>query len=132
MPLDNGKIYSYCVRMRRKGSTLLPVELSILQAGIELRKSGLAEFHGFGIAKEIQEEQGARLLTAHGTLYKALDRLEKAGFLTSRWEDPLVAAQENRPRRRFYSLTAAGEAALIRGASPTSGPLANQPRLTTG
>lgn len=118
--------------MRRKASTLLPVELSILQAGIELRKSGLGEFHGFRIAKEIQEEQGARLLTAHGTLYKALDRMEKAGFLASRWEDPLVAAQENRPRRRLYSLTAAGEAALIRDASPTSGTLANQRRLTTG
>jgi DNA-binding PadR family transcriptional regulator len=99
---------------RRKAGTLLPIELSILDSAIELRVRGAQFFHGFMIAREIKERDNARLLTAHGTLYKALDRMEKSGLLASEWEDPVVAAQEGRPRRRFYSVTAAGEAALTR------------------
>jgi len=104
--------------MRRKPDALLPLELSILEAGIDLRLRGLANFHGFLIAREIKERQDARLLTAHGTLYKALDRLQRSGFLESEWEDPLIAAAEARPRRRFYRVTAAGEAALVRTQAP--------------
>ena len=98
--------------MRRKAGTLIPIEVSILEAGIELRQRGSIEFHGFLIAKEIKEREDARLLTAHGTLYRALDRMQKAGFLQSVWEDPSVAAAEARPRRRLYRVTAVGEAAL--------------------
>jgi len=99
--------------MRRKPGSLLSIELSILDAGIELRVRGTPYFYGFLIAKEIKEREGARLLTAHGTLYKALDRMEKAGLLESRWEDPEIAALASRPRRRMYVVTAAGEAALV-------------------
>ena len=98
--------------MRRKPGAVIPLELSVIEAGLELRRRGVAEFHGFLLAKEIKEREGARLLTAYGTLYKALDRMEKAGLLTSRWEDPLVAADENRPRRRLYQVTVVGERAL--------------------
>ena len=81
---------------------------------MELLKQGVGEFYGFMIAKGIKEREGARLLTAYGTMYKALDRMEKAGLLSSRWEDPLIAAQANRPRRRLYQVTAAGETALAK------------------
>jgi len=104
--------------MRRKPGHLLPIELAILEVGIRLRMEGAAQFYGFLIAREIKESQDARLLTAHGTLYKALDRLQKAGMLESEWEDPLVAAQANRPRRRLYRVTAAGEAALAEARVP--------------
>lgn len=96
------------IHMRRKPGTLIPIEQSILIAAMHLRGQGVEEFHGYRIAKEIKDQAGARLLTGHGTLYRALGRLEKRGFLCSRWEDPLVSAQENRPRRKFYMLTAAG------------------------
>jgi DNA-binding PadR family transcriptional regulator len=104
--------------MRRKVGSLVPLEISILETGIELSVRGEPHFHGFLIAKEIKEREDARLLTAHGTLYKALDRLEKAGFVESQWEDPVVAAGQNRPRRRFYRVTAAGEAALAKARAP--------------
>ena len=100
--------------MRRKPGALLPIELSILEAAIQLRVRGARYFHGFMMAKELKTRQDARLLTAHGTLYKALDRLKKSGLLESEWEDPVAAAAEARPRRRFYSVTAAGEAELVR------------------
>ena len=105
--------------------------MSILEAGIDLRLRGSMSFHGFFIAREIKNRQEARLLTAHGTLYRALDRLQRAGFLESEWEDPLVAASEGRPRRRFYWVTAAGEAALVRDSSPVPQPPQARRRLAT-
>ena len=104
--------------MRRKPGHLLPIELAILETAIRLRMEGVAHFYGFLIAREIKERRDARLLTAHGTLYKALDRLGKAGLLESEWEDPVVAAQANRPRRRLYWVTAAGEAARVNARVP--------------
>lgn len=70
------------------------------------------EFHGYLMASRIREDGDGRTLTAHGTLYKALDRMRKAGLLTDRWEDPGIAASEERPRRRLYRVTAEGAAAL--------------------
>ena len=110
--LDNGQISAYNGAMRRKLGSLITIETSILQAGVELRRRGIEEFHGFLIAKEIGELTVARRLTAHGTLYKALGRMQQAGLLKSRWEDPAIAADESRPRRRLYQVTAAGESAL--------------------
>ena len=97
--------------MRRKAGALLPLEVSILETSLELQRSGEGEFHGFAIAKTIKEHDEARALTAHGTLYKALGRMEKAGLLESRWENALAAAAENRPRRRLYHVTGLGEKA---------------------
>ena len=102
--------------MRRKQDVLIPIELSILEAAMRLGGEGV-EFHGFQIAKEIKEQREARLLTGHGTLYRALGRLEQQGHLRSRWEDPMVAAEHSRPRRRLYELTAPGVAAYLAAAA---------------
>jgi DNA-binding PadR family transcriptional regulator len=77
----------------------------------KLRRSGTLEFHGYEIAKRLGDENSHRLLTAYGTLYRALARLEAMGLLHSHWEDPQIPARENRPGRRIYVLTAAGETA---------------------
>ncbi len=100
--------------VRRKPGALLPLELSILTAGVEAMQAGEPEFHGFSIAKAIQDRDAARRLTAHGTLYKALARLERAGLLESRWEEPELAEADGRPRRRLYRLTGTGAAAVTR------------------
>jgi DNA-binding PadR family transcriptional regulator len=91
---------------------VLPLEAAILDAAVELAAAGTGSFHGFALAKHLRDVEGARLLTAHGTLYKALGRMEIAGLLSSTWEDPDAAAEEGRPRRRLYEITAAGRAAL--------------------
>jgi DNA-binding PadR family transcriptional regulator len=98
--------------MRRKEGSLVPLEVSILEVALELRQRGITEAHGFLLAKELRDGARARRLTAYGTLYKALDRLERAGYVSSRWEDPLIAARDGRPRRRFYRVTADGEGAF--------------------
>lgn len=100
--------------MRRKAGTILPIEESILSSAVALNRSGDGEFHGFALAKRLTETGDAKKLIAHGTLYKALSRMEKAGLLESRWEDPQLAADEGRPVRRLYRITGAGEVALSR------------------
>lgn len=45
-----------------------------------------------------------------GTIYPALARLERFGWLTSRWED-IEPSEQGRPRRRLYRLTGDGERA---------------------
>jgi PadR family transcriptional regulator PadR len=99
--------------VRRKSGVLIPIETSILEAGVRLREQGRDEFHGFLVAKEMRESDAARRLTAHGTLYKALDRMERGGLLESRWEDPAIAAEEGRPRRRLYRVSGLGERAIL-------------------
>lgn len=98
--------------MRRKRGALVPLELAICEAAAALRSRGLDEFHGYQIAKTIGDAADSRLLTAYGTLYRALARLEQMQLLTSRWEDPAIPARENRPGRRLYTLTTLGDAAV--------------------
>jgi PadR family transcriptional regulator, regulatory protein PadR len=110
---------------------LLPLEESILAAGVDGNRRGEPEFHGFGVAKTIQEQDDARRLTAHGTLYKALGRMERDGLLTSRWEEPEAAEAAGRPRRRLYRVTGLGEAALARTRAERAAPAPElRPRLT--
>jgi DNA-binding PadR family transcriptional regulator len=97
--------------MRRKTGSLVPLEVAILDALIELRRHGQPEAHGFLIASELRSIGDDRRLTAYGTLYKALDRLGESGAIDRRWEDPEIAASEGRPRRRYHRITLAGEAA---------------------
>ena len=75
-------------------------------------------FHGFGLAQTMREHTGSRALTGHGTLYKALSRLEEFGLLVSHWED--ATAAEGRPRRRLYELTAEGARVARRALADTA------------
>ena len=107
---------------RRKPGTLLPLEAEILEAALSLQRAGHPTFHGFGLAQTMREQRGSRALTAHGTLYKALGRLEEFGLLASRWED--AAAAEGRPRRRLYELTGEGARAAERARAEAVSPAA--------
>jgi PadR family transcriptional regulator, regulatory protein PadR len=119
---------------RRKPGTLLPLETEILGAALSLMRSGRPTFHGFALAQLLRAESGSRSLTAHGTLYKALGRLEQFGLLTSQWEDG--AAVEGRPRRRLYELTRQGaevaEQAHTAKAGKTEARVGRRPRVAPG
>ena len=58
---------------------------------------------------DIIEETG---LTS-GTIYPALERLERLGFARSKWEDGRVAQREKRPARRYYAITDRGTQTLV-------------------
>jgi PadR family transcriptional regulator PadR len=47
-----------------------------------------------------------------GTVYPILRRLDREGFVTSRWEAEAIARREQRPTRRYYEITAEGERLL--------------------
>lgn len=94
--------------VRRKSGQLLPLERRILAAAAEIHRTGDRTFHGYAIARHLQGDEGRRSLTSHGTLYKALSRLHRAGLLEATWEDPDAAASEERPRRRLYEITGLG------------------------
>jgi DNA-binding PadR family transcriptional regulator len=47
-----------------------------------------------------------------GTVYPILGRLERDGYVRSRWEAATTAVREKRPPRRYYEVTAAGAKAL--------------------
>ncbi|WP_414004239.1 PadR family transcriptional regulator [Pseudarthrobacter sp. IC2-21] len=95
---------------RRKQGTLLPLEVRILEIVEESKLAGRPAY-GFSLASTLAAK-GGTMLAAHGTLYKALARLSGAGFLEAEWESPEIAEGEGRPRRRLYSITAPGKAAL--------------------
>ena len=91
----------------RKPNTLIPLELSILDA---LAGRGAEGGHGFAIAQELAD--GSQKLTSHGTLYKALGRLDGRGLVSATWEDAAIAEAAGRPRRKIYRITAAGSTAM--------------------
>ena len=64
--------------------------------------------HGHGIAKHIQRTSEDVLQVEHGSLYPALHRLERQGWIASKWE---MAKDRNR-ELKFYRLTAAGRKQL--------------------
>ena len=106
----------------------MPLEYAICETAAGLHHSGIEEFHGYELAKRLGDIADQRLLTAYGTLYRALGRLEKMGLVESRWEDPAVPARENRPGRRLYTLTALGEAAANEARRAETDAPARRPR----
>ena len=96
------------VMVRRKPGQLLPLEHRVLAAAADIHRSDERAFHGYAMARQLQGTVGGRRLTSHGTLYKALSRLHRAGLLSATWENPESAASEDRPRRRLYEITGLG------------------------
>jgi PadR family transcriptional regulator PadR len=80
-----------------------PVSLSYGAAAI---LHAVASGHQFGF--DIMTATG---LTS-GTVYPALERLESAAYLRSRWESEEAARLDGRPARRYFTLTASGATAL--------------------
>jgi PadR family transcriptional regulator PadR len=72
-----------------------------------LKAISLGALHGYGILLRIQQISGETLQIPQGSLYPALYRLEKRGWITSGWGE-----SENNRRARFYKLTQAGRKQL--------------------
>jgi DNA-binding PadR family transcriptional regulator len=63
---------------------------------------------GFHFGFDIMDATGL----PSGTVYPILRRLDREGLLKSAWEKPAVAQREQRPPRRYYEITAAGNEML--------------------
>ena len=72
-----------------------------------LKTLSLEPMHGWGISQRVQQISEGVVEVNQGSLYPALQRLEKDGFVTSEW-----GTTENNRRARYYRLTPAGSRAL--------------------
>jgi transcriptional regulator len=72
-----------------------------------LKTLSLEPLHGWGISQRVQQMSAGLLEINQGSLYPALQRLEKQGLVRSDWQ-----TTDNNRQARFYELTAAGRRAL--------------------
>ncbi|HYL61899.1 MAG TPA: PadR family transcriptional regulator [Candidatus Methylomirabilis sp.] len=72
-----------------------------------LRTVALGPNHGWGISERIHQVSSNVLQIRQGSLYPALHRLERRGWIKARW-----GASENNRRAKFYELTRSGRKQL--------------------
>lgn len=72
-----------------------------------LKTLALEPQHGWAVSERIQQISSAVLKIQQGSLYPALHRLERRGWIKARW-----AASENNRRAKYYELTKSGRAQL--------------------
>ena len=72
-----------------------------------LRTLALEPMHGWGLAQRIETMSGGVFEILQGTLYPALQRLKRKGWVRSEWRQT-----ENHRRARYYSITHAGRTQL--------------------
>lgn len=72
-----------------------------------LKTISLQPMNGWAIAKRIQQVSKEILQVQQGSLYPALHRLERQGWIKAEWSE-----SENNRRAKYYSLTAAGRKQL--------------------
>ena len=87
----------------RDKSDLLPGTLDMLV----LRTLSLGPLHGYAIAQHIQRLSNEVLRVEQGSLYPALERVQRAGWVTSKW-----GTSPTGRRARYYTITASGRKRL--------------------
>jgi transcriptional regulator len=86
-------------------------KLEVLQGTLDLlilRTLQWGTQHGHGIGQAIRAKSDDLLQVDHGSLYPALHRLQREGWIAAEW-----GVTENRQRARFYRLTPAGRKQLV-------------------
>ncbi|UCC73150.1 MAG: PadR family transcriptional regulator [Gemmatimonadota bacterium] len=86
------------------------VRSELLQGTLDmlvLKILSLEPLHGWGVSERIQQMSGEVFQVNQGSLYPALRRLKRRGWITSEWR-----VTENNRRARYYALTAAGRKRL--------------------
>jgi PadR family transcriptional regulator, regulatory protein PadR len=90
-----------------------PNRAELLQGTLDmliLRTLLFGPAHGHQIAKHIQRTTDDVLQVEHGSLYPALHRMERKGWIVAKWE---MAKDRNR-EFKYYRLTPAGKKQLVR------------------
>ena len=94
------------------GKTPADPRLELLQGTLDmliLRTLQWGRQHGHGIGQAIRSQSDDLLKVETGSLYPALQRLEKRGWLKADW-----GLSEANQRAKYYRLTPAGKAQLLR------------------
>jgi PadR family transcriptional regulator, regulatory protein PadR len=73
-----------------------------------LKAISLGPMHGWAISERIHDVSRATLQIPQGSLYPALHRLERRGWIAAEW-----GASENNRRAKYYELTRSGRRQLV-------------------
>jgi transcriptional regulator len=87
--------------------------IALLQGTLDMLVLRVLRFgpaHGHEIAKHIQRTTDNVLQVEHGSLYPALHRLERQGWVSANWE----TAKDRNREFKYYRLTPAGRKQLVR------------------
>ena len=82
---------------------LLPGTLDMLV----LKSLSIGTLHGYAIVQHLARTSGGTLKVEHGSLYPALERLQNAGLITSKWGKSPTGR-----RAKYYTITASGRKRL--------------------
>jgi PadR family transcriptional regulator PadR len=86
--------------------------IELLQGTLDLlilRTLDLRALHGVGIADRIEQVTGGAFVVGPGSLFPALHRLAEKGWIEGQWDE-----LETGRRAKFYSITRAGRAQLVK------------------
>ena len=87
-----------------------PERADVLQGTLDLlvlRALSIEPMHGWGLAQRIEQMSGDVFAIQQGTLYPALQRMKRKGWIDSTWR-----VTENNRRARYYALTPPGRRQL--------------------
>ncbi len=87
-----------------------PDRSDVLQGTLDLlvlRALSIEPMHGWGLAQRIEQMSGDVFAIQQGTLYPALQRMKRRGWVGSAWR-----VTENNRRARYYALTPLGRRQL--------------------
>jgi PadR family transcriptional regulator PadR len=100
----------YIVPVEVKGEAMPSQRIDLPQGTLDLlilRTLSLGPQHGWAVSERVQQISDDVLCIQQGSLYPALHRLERRGWIKAKW-----GASENNRRAKFYELTRAGHKQL--------------------
>jgi transcriptional regulator len=101
---------AYIFSVEAKGEEMSAQRLELPQGTLDLlilRTLALEPQHGWAISERIQQISSDALRIQQGSLYPALHRLERRGWIKARW-----GTSENNRRAKYYQLTKSGRQQL--------------------
>jgi PadR family transcriptional regulator PadR len=102
--------YTLICRSDRVGETMTEDRLELPQGTLDLlilKALALESLHGWAVSERLQQISSEAIQVQQGSLYPALHRLERRGWVKAKW-----AISENNRRAKYYELTSVGRKQL--------------------
>ena len=99
---------TFVLSLVSQGETMADTEIDLLRSSLDLlilKALGWGPRHGYAVAEWIEQATEDALSLEEGTLYPALHRLERKGWVQTEW-----GVSDSNRRAKFYKLTASGRA----------------------
>jgi PadR family transcriptional regulator PadR len=103
-------MYFHCVEVKGEDYSMTEERIELPQGTLDLlilKALALESMHGWAISERLQQISREALQVQQGSLYPALHRLERRGWVKAHW-----ATSENNRRAKYYKLTLRGQKQL--------------------